>query len=122
MANKLSQNKEIETVTAKFIDEFLRVHPQSELPVWFKQKTSHQTLDKGDSWQLEIVASKNHRENGDSNVIIDEQGGGKKYVIADSYQELVLFAMRFKKSDLSGEIIVDNDFSQVDGDGLVNLN
>lgn len=122
MANKFNHNSEIEAVTAKFIDEFLRIHPQSDLPVWFKQKTSHQTIDKGDSWQLAIVASKNHRETGDSNVIIDEQSGEKKYVIADSYKEIILFAMRFKKSDLSGEVIADTDFSKIDGDALVNLN
>jgi hypothetical protein len=119
MANKFKHNSDIEAVTAKFIDEFLRIHPQSDLPVWFKKKTNHQTLDKGDSWQLSIVASKNHRKPGDSNVIVDGESGEKRYVIADSYEEIVLFSMRFKKSDLSGEVIANSDFDLVDGDELI---
>ncbi|WP_041598440.1 hypothetical protein [Hahella chejuensis] len=120
----MGNNKQggVEVVTEKFIDEFLRIHPRGGLPLWFRNKTTHQTLDKGDSWQLSIVASKNHRKPGNSNVVIDEKTGEKRYVIADSYEEIVLFSMRFRKSDLSGEVIVDTDFSQIDSDQLVGLN
>ena len=121
MGNKFKINSDIEAVTAKFIDEFFRVHPQGDLPVWFKKKTSHQTLDKGDSWQVSIVASKNHQRTADSNVVIDEVSGEKKYVIADSYEEIILFSMKFKKPDLTGEVIADTDLAQIDGDELVNL-
>lgn len=119
MDNSLTKNTDIEKITARFIDEFLRVHPQRELPAWFKEKTSHRTMDKCDSWQLAIVASKKNKEIKNPNVIIDDVSGEKKHVIADSYQEIILFAMSFKKSDLSGEVILDIDFSQLNGDDLV---
>lgn len=121
MANKFASNNKLESVTKKFIDEFLCAHPQNGLPVWFKQKTTHQTIDKDDNWQLSIVASKKPQNPSDSNVIVDKESGETRYVIADSYEEIVLFSMKFKKSDMSGEIIVNQDFSRIDGDQLVSL-
>ncbi|WP_431685757.1 hypothetical protein [Hahella sp. NBU794] len=113
MRKKLEDNPAVEAAIEKFIGEFLQKHPKSDIPAWFFEKTCPGTIDDGDYWRIAIVAKKNPRRPLESNVFIDEESGEKRYVIADSYEEVILFEMSFKKSDLSGTILTDVDLHDI---------
>lgn len=113
------ENEGIEKATSNFIDEFLAVNPEQTLPTWFKQRTRPQTSDAGEFWKISIVAAKKPERGGFESTT--NEPSSKRYVIADSYEELVLFSMSLHKESLNGEVIVNLDLSKIDGDSLVEL-